>query len=61
MAVLPQKRYATSGNKKSADELQEELVEYMRDLLKIGKLQRMLYLRLFLCTNNYPNISADES
>ena len=31
----------------------------MRDLLKISKLQRMLYLRLFLCMNNYPNISEE--
>jgi len=59
MPVLPQKRYAMSGNKKSGDEIQSELVEYMRDLLKIEKCQRMLYLRLFLCMNAYPEISAD--
>ena len=59
MPVLPQKRYAMSGNKKSGDELQNELVEYMRDLLNIAKVQRMFYIRLFLCMNSYPNISAD--
>ncbi len=48
-----------SGNKKSGDELQVELVEYMRDLLKIPKLQRMFYMRLFLCMNSYPSISAN--
>lgn len=48
-----------NGNKKSGDELQLELTEYMRDLLKIGKVQRMFYLRLFLCMNAYPNISTD--
>ena len=31
----------------------------MRDLLKMEKCQRMLYLRLFLCMNAYPNISAE--
>ena len=60
MPVLPQKRYAMSGNKKSGDELQSELVEYMRDLLKVEKIQRMLYLRLFLCMNAYPEISAEQ-
>ena len=48
-----------NGNKKSGDELQLELTEYMRDLLTIAKVQRMFYLRLFLCMNAYPNISAD--
>jgi len=38
MPILPQKRYAMSGNKKSGDELQSELVEYMNDLLKIKQL-----------------------
>ncbi len=33
MPVLPQKRNTMSGNKKSGDELQSELVEYMRELL----------------------------
>lgn len=32
----------------------------MRDLLKIDKCQRMLYLRLFLCLNAYPEITADS-
>ena len=59
MPVLPQKRYAMSGNKQSGDELQSELVEYMNDLLKIEKCQRMLYLRMFLCINAYPEISAE--
>ena len=58
MPVLPSKRNALSGNKKSGDELQFELVEYMRDLLKIPLLQRMYYLRLFLSVNEYhPNVS----
>ena len=30
----------------------------MRDLLKIPKLQRMFYMRLFLCMNSYSNISV---
>ena len=59
MPILPQKRNAATGNKKSGDELQLELVEYMRDLLRIGKLQRMFYLRLFLSTNHYHSISED--
>ena len=33
----------------------------MSYLLRIAKVQRMLYLRLFLCTNNYPNISVDDA
>ena len=60
MPVLPQKRYVMSGNKKSGDELQSELVEYMRDLLKMEKIQRMLYLRLFLCMNAYPEITSES-
>lgn len=59
MPVLPQKRYVMSGNKKSGDELQSELVEYMRDLLKMEKIQRMLYVRLFLCMNAYPEITSE--
>ena len=31
----------------------------MNDLLKIEKCQRMLYLRMFLCINAYPEISAE--
>jgi len=31
----------------------------MRDLLNMEKCQRMLYLRMFLCMNAYPSISAD--
>jgi hypothetical protein len=46
-----------SGNKKSGDELQCELVEYMRELLKIPIIQRMFYLRMFLSINAYPDIS----
>ena len=61
MPVLPQKRNAVTGNKKSGDELQHELVEYMHELLKIDKLQRMLYLRLFLSQNTYPGLEAEES
>ena len=59
MPVLPQKRYVMSGNKKTGDELQSELVEYMRDLLKMEKIQRMLYVRLFLCMNAYPEITSE--
>ena len=36
LPVLPQKKKAM-GSKKSGDELQSELVEYMHDLLKIPK------------------------
>lgn len=59
MPILPQKRYAMSGNKKTGDELQNELVEYVNDLLKIKQLQRMFYFRLFLCDNAYHNISDE--
>ena len=59
MPVLPQKRHVMSGNKKSGDEVQYELVEYMRDLLKMEKIQRMLYIRLFLCMNAYPEITSE--
>lgn len=59
MPILPQKRYPMSGNKKSGDELQSELVEYVNDLLRIQQLQRMFYLRLFLCINAYPEITED--
>ena len=58
MPVLPQKRKPT-GKKKSGDELQSELVEYMHDLLKIPKLQRMLYLRMFLSFNTYADITEE--
>lgn len=47
------------GNKKSGDELQSELVEYMHDLLKIPKVQRMIYLRMFLSVNTYTDISEE--
>lgn len=36
MPVLPHKRNVISGNKKTGDELQSELVEYMQDVLKIA-------------------------
>jgi len=57
MPVLPQKRNPMSGIQKSGDEIQSELVEYMRDLIKIPMVQRMFYLRMFLSINAYPDIS----
>ena len=33
LPILPSKRYAMSGNKKSGDEMQEELTEWMREML----------------------------
>ena len=54
LPILPQKRYTMSGSKKSGDEMQSELTEWMREMLQINKLQRMFYLRLFLSVNAYP-------
>ena len=59
MPVLPQKR-KVSGTKKSGDELQSDLVEYMHDLLKIPFLQRMIFMRMFLSVNSYSNISEES-
>jgi len=59
MPVLPRKRNLGSGNKKCGDELQCELVEYMRDLIRIPKVQRMLYVRMFLSINSYASISEE--
>jgi len=58
MPVLPQKKKAM-GNKKSGDELQSELVEYMHDLLKVPKVQRMVFMRMFLSVNTYADISDE--
>ena len=33
LPILPQKRYTMSGNKKSGDEMQSELTEWMREML----------------------------
>ena len=56
--MLPNKRKVT-GNKKSGDELQSELVEYMHDLLQIPLVQRMIYLRVFLATNSYASLTEE--
>ena len=31
----------------------------MQDLLRISKVQRMLYMRLFLCMNSYPGVGEE--
>ena len=56
---LPAKR-TENGNKKSADELQGELDEYINDLLQIPIVARMLQTKLFFGVNQFTDLEDEE-
>lgn len=59
LPTLPAKRHDGSGNKKTGDELQRELSEYLRALLSLPKVRRMVNVRLFFGVNLFDGADVD--
>ena len=52
---LPEKRFQ-NGNKKSGDEMMQELESYISALLKIPLVSRMIFTRLFFSFDYYTDL-----
>ena len=52
---LPEKRFQ-NGNKKSGDEMMQELQSYISALLKIPLVSRMIFTRLFFSFDYYTDL-----